>query len=249
MCIAAVAWRAHPRWQLVVAANRDELHTRPALPLARWADAPGIIAGRDTEAGGTWLGVNEALARLVLVTNRRTDEPPRADAPSRGALVRALLDGADPLAVPLAGYNPCNLLVAGADGLVALESHPDARRRLLPPGVHGVSNGALDAVWPKTRALVETLRGWLDGEADPEALFAVLADRTPRPARPGEPGAEAMFNSVFIEGPVYGTRCSTLVMVDAKGQARMRERRFSPTGEAVGESAVDFSWPLFNPAS
>lgn len=248
MCIAALAWAAHPRWQLVVAANRDEFHARPALPLTRWADAPGIIAGRDGEAGGTWLGVNEGSgkggARLVLVTNRRTGTPPRADAPSRGALVRALLDGADPLAEPLAGYNPCNLLVAEPGGLVALESYPGTRRRVLAPGIHGVSNGALDEVWPKTRALVDRLRDWLDGEADPEALFAALADRTPRPAAPGEPGAEAMFNPVFIEGPVYGTRCSTLVLVDADGHGRMLERRFSPTGEAVGESELGFSWTL-----
>jgi uncharacterized protein with NRDE domain len=244
MCIAALAFAAHPRWQLVVAANRDEFHARPALPLARWADAPDIIAGRDAAAGGTWLGVNEALARLVLVTNRRTDAPPRTDAPSRGALVRALLDGADPLAEPLAGYNPCNLLVADPAGLAALESHPAARRRALPPGVHGVSNGALDAVWPKTRALVNTVTGWLDGDGDPEVLFNALADRTPRPASPGEPGAEALFSPVFIAGPVYGTRCSTLVTVDARGHGRMRERRFSPAGEAVGESEFDFDWVL-----
>ena len=243
MCIAALAFAAHPRWALVVAANRDEFHARPALPLARWADAPQIIAGRDAAAGGTWLGVNEAAGRLVLVTNRRTGEPPRADAPSRGALVRALLDGADPLAVPLAGYKPCNLLVADPGGLVALESYPTERRRTLPPGLHGVSNGALDDVWPKTRALVATLGGWLEGQAEPEALFAALADRTPLPAEPGAPGAEAMFNPVFIAGPVYGTRCSTLVLVDAQGQGRILERRFAPTGEAVGESEVRFRWP------
>ena len=248
MCIAALAFAAHPRWALVVAANRDEFHARPALPLARWADAPQIIAGRDAEAGGTWLGVNEAAERLVLVTNRRTGQPPHAAAPSRGALVRALLDGADPLAVPLAGYNPCNLLVADAGGLVALESYPAERRRTLPPGLHGVSNGALDDVWPKTRTLVETLGGWLDGEAEPEALFAALADRTPRPAEPGAPGSEAMFNPVFIAGPVYGTRCSTLVLVDAAGHGRMFERRFAPTGAVVGASEIAFSFASGRPS-
>jgi uncharacterized protein with NRDE domain len=248
MCIAALAWHAHPRWALVVAANRDEFHARPALPLARWADAPQIIAGRDAAAGGTWLGVNDTAGRLVLVTNRRTGQPPRADAPSRGALVRALLDGADPLGVPLAGYNPCNVLVAGAGGLVALESYPAERRHPRAPGLHGVSNGALDDVWPKTRALVETLGGWLDGDANPEDLFAALADRTPRPAQPGAPGAEAMFNPVFIAGPVYGTRCSTLVLVDAEGHGRMLERRFSPTGAAVGESEITFGFASDRPA-
>ncbi|MBS0255710.1 MAG: NRDE family protein [Proteobacteria bacterium] len=245
MCIAAVAWLAHPRWRLVVAANRDEFHARPAAPLARWADDPAILAGRDLLAGGTWLGVNEATARLVLVTNRRTEAEPHADAPSRGELVRALLDGADPLTEPLAAYNPCNLLVAGPDGLVALENHPAERRAVLAPGIHGVSNGAFAPPWPKTRALCAALEHWLTGPAaDPEPLFAALADRTPRPAVPGEAGAEAMFTPVFIARPDYGTRASTVVLIGADGAGHMIERRWAAGGEPAGTSEAGFTWPV-----
>ena len=95
MCIAVLAWQAHPRWQLVVAANRDEYHARPAAPLARWDDGSGIIAGKDLTGGGTWLGVQEA-GRLVLITNFRVARYPEPGRPSRGALVTGLLTGSDP---------------------------------------------------------------------------------------------------------------------------------------------------------
>src|SRR6476620_11021966 len=108
MCVAAFAWRAHPRWPLVVLANRDELHAREAAPLAAWDDGSGIIAGRDLRSGGTWLGLSEA-GRLALVTNLRGYGLADPDKASRGGLVTGLLTGAlEPQSVDLTPYNPFN---------------------------------------------------------------------------------------------------------------------------------------------
>ena len=86
MCVLAFAWRMHPDWPIVLAGNRDELHARPAAPLHRWPQPPGLIAGQDLESGGTWLGVAEGAGRLAVVTNLRGFGPPRQGAPSRSRI-------------------------------------------------------------------------------------------------------------------------------------------------------------------
>lgn len=249
MCVAAVAWEAHPRWRLVVAANRDEFHERPSAPLGLWDDAPGIIAGRDLRSGGTWLGVSESGA-FVLVTNFRVPGYPKPERPSRGGLVTGLLTGdADPASVAIDAFNPFNLLHADAAGLRFIGNHPRAVRRPLPAGVHGVSNGALPLTWPKARATEIALAQWLrdDGVA-PEPLFAALRRESPLPADvPADalPGTqpEPRFAPVFIIDPVYGTRCSTVVTVDRDGRGSITERRFAPDGSPCGESSFTFRWP------
>ena len=243
MCIATLAWQAHPRWKLVALANRDELHARPAAPLARWADQPGLIAGRDLQSGGTWLGVSEGVApRFVLVTNHRAEGFPQPDRPSRGALVTDLLHGADPQTVPLAAYNPCNLFAASPGALWLLTNHPIERTELAP-GLHGLSNGRYAPPWPKTRALTAALTRWLETDAEAtEPLFTALADETMPPAIRGESGPESPFSAVFIRNPAYGTRCSTLVLIDHHGAGTIIERRFGTGGEPSGETAIEFRW-------
>ena len=245
MCIAALAWQAHPRWKLVALANRDEFHERPAAPLDRWPDAADLIAGRDLQSGGTWLGVRESTtdaARFVLVTNHRAEGFPRPDRPSRGALVTDLLEGADPLAVPLVRYNPFNLFSASPDGLWLLTNHPE-QRIAIGAGLHGLSNGPFLPPWPKTRAVTAALADWLKTDAAAtEPLLAALADETLPPAIPGESGPESPFSSVFIRNPLYGTRCSTLVLIDHHGAGTIIERRFDAAGERSGESEFRFRW-------
>lgn len=253
MCIAAFALNAHPRWRLVVAANRDEYHDRPAAPLARWTDEAGtpILAGRDLGAGGTWLGVNEQSGRLVLITNYRLPGFPEPHRPSRGALVTGLLTGDDPEIVPLAPYNPFTLLyVDGAGGQLQsnlLSNRPVERRLALPPGIHGVSNGPFERPWPKTRQLCDDLKTWLDeGRDEPDALFAALARETPEAVPApwnGDDGTpEARLAPVFIRDGVYGTRCATVVLVDAEGSGLIAERRFGPEGQPTGETSLPFRW-------
>ena len=252
MCVLAVAIRSHPDWPLVLAGNRDELHARPAAPLARWAEAPHVLGGRDLEGGGTWLGVSDQ-GRLAVVTNLRGFGPPHPGAPSRGLLVRDVLVGEGRYArfgdADLPAFNPMNLIVAD-DGVIGFCSNrPRVGIRELGSGVYGLSNGDLDAPWPKTRRLKTALAAWLDGAGhDPEALFAVLADES-RPTDAELPSTgldlerERLVSPIFIRNQPYGTRCSTVVRIDAAGHGEIIERRFEPDGSVAGVTALNFAWP------
>jgi len=247
VCVASVAWEAHPRWRLVALANRDEYHARPAAPLAPWDDGSGVIAGRDLQSGGTWLGVTGR--RFALVTNFRVPGFPQPDRPSRGGLVTSLLTGAaDPATVAIARYNPFNLAVADAHGARILTNHPAETRALLAPGIHGLSNGPHTGIWPKTRQLNADLAQWLaDDPGDPEPLFAALARETPMGDLtadwdPHGPTPEPRLSPVFIRNEAYGTRCSTIVLIDRAGTGHIVERRFDAQGTATGETALHFDW-------
>ncbi len=253
MCVAAIAWKAHPDWPLVVIGNRDEFHDRPAAPLARWQDAPGVIAGRDLRSNGTWLGISEA-GRFVLVTNRRGFGDPRPDRVSRGKLVTDMLVGtgayADPSQSAIADFNPFNLFAAVDGQLHFLTSHPEPTRTVLIPGIYGLSNGALDEPWPKTLALKAALLDWLGHDGgDPAGLFAALAsealpDVGLHPDGPSEIAAEARDTAPFIRHPVYGTRCSTVIAVTARGRGTVAERRFDARGGETGLTALEIHWPV-----
>jgi len=252
VCVLALAIRSHPDWPLVLAGNRDELHARPAAPLARWADAPQVLGGRDLEGGGTWLGVSEE-ARLAVVTNLRGFGPPHPDAPSRGLLARDFLVGEGRYArfgePDLPAFNPMNLIVVDRGVVRFCSNRPGASIRELDGGVYGLSNGDLDAPWPKTQRLKAALADWLAGAGhDPEGLLAALADET-RPTDAELPSTgldlerERLVSPIFIRNQPYGTRCSTVVRVDAAGRGEIIERRFNPDGGAAGVTALNFAWP------
>ena len=242
MCIMAMAWAAHPRWQLVLIGNRDEYHARPAAPLAPWSDRPGVIAGRDLQSGGTWLGVSTA-GRVAIVTNLRGHGDRSPDRASRGALVSDLLSGdgtyADADQAALEEFNPFNLIHIDSHAAHFLTNRPAPRRTLLTPGLYGLSNATLDAPWPKTLALKAALADWLATKPDtPQSLFDLLRTET-LPA--AEAGDEA--SPIFIRDSLYGTRCSTIVAIDTAGQGQIIERRFDATGHATGDTRIDFRFP------
>ncbi|MCA1661397.1 MAG: NRDE family protein [Novosphingobium sp.] len=248
MCVAAIAWRAHPKWPLVAIGNRDEYHARPSAPLARWGDGSGILAGRDLAGGGTWLGVSEA-GRFALVTNLRGYEAPDPARRSRGALVAALLAGEAVESVAPEAYNPFNLLAAADGRLEYVTNRPEPVRTELGHGVYGLSNGALDEPWPKTLALKAALTDWLAaGDNALAPLFAALASED-RPAiglpprEPSDVAVEPRDTPPFIRAPLYGTRCSTVVTVAGDGAGRIVERRFSAQAEFEEETRLDFVWP------
>ena len=230
MCVAAIAWAAHPRWALVAIANRDEYHARAAAPLSLWGN--GILAGRDLVAGGTWLGVGHG--RFALVTNRRAAGYPRPGMASRGALVTGWLLGDD--AGDVAAMNPFNLFTAGPDGALLSTNYSAPETRNLAPGIHSLSNGGLDEHWHKEARFEAALRDWLDGGSPLESLLEPLSDRTPDPAQP-----DAFITAPFVFSPVYGTRCSTVVAIDHGGHGQIIERRFDPNGAVTGETALEFS--------
>lgn len=246
MCVAAIAWDAHPDWLLVVAGNRDEYHARPAAPLARWQDGSGIIAGTDLTGGGTWLGLTDA-GRFALVTNYRVPEGPQPGRPSRGRLVTDLLRGIAPesLVGDMAAMNAFNLILADHGRARFLTNHPALEMRPLTPGIHGLSNGGFDVPWPKTVQVNEAIADWLAaGDADLQPLLAALRDETPAPApaRP-EHGPEPRFAPVFIADATYGTRCSTVIAVDRTGRGTIVERSFDATGAQTGETSLTFDFP------
>ncbi|MCW4462220.1 NRDE family protein [Sphingomonas sp. BT-65] len=242
MCVLALAWHAHPDWRLVAAGNRDERHDRPAAALARWMAGGPVIAGRDLVAGGTWLGLNES-GRFAAVTNVHGQVPDPAKA-SRGALVTDMLAGNEP--ADLEAFNPFNLIAVEPEGPMFLTNRPEPLHRPLGAGMHGLSNGLLDTLWPKTLRLQAGVASWLaaGGEAI-EPLFAALADERPAGSPElDEPDVFEPVNSpVFIRGPVYGTRCSTVVTVDRDGRGRIAERRFHADGAPAGETVLRFRWP------
>jgi uncharacterized protein with NRDE domain len=251
MCLIAFAWQAHPRWRLILAGNRDEYHARPSAALARWPDAP-LIAGRDLQAGGTWLGVGTD-GRCGVVTNVRD---PRAaqDGRSRGWLVTDWLRGqadavahAQALHEVAAGYRPFNLLTFDAQAAFYLGNRPLPRAQAISPGVHGLSNADFNTPWPKTRQLMARLQAWLDErrEDDFTPLFAALADE--RPADEAElpdtgigSERERWLSAAFIRGADYGTRASTVLAIDHDGNGRIVERRFGPGGRLDGQT--DMPW-------
>lgn len=254
MCVLSLAWRAHPRWRLIMAGNRDELHARPAAPLAAWEGAGGgaaggVLAGRDLLSGGTWAGVSDQ-GRFAVVTNIGGYGPPDPERASRGALVSDLLGGQGRYAAAtvddLDDFNPLNLISVEDDRALFWSNRPDRVRTRLEPGVYGLSNGALDEPWPKTDRLKALLGDWLAGPAErPQDLLDGLQEgrevETPRPA----PGAafDAAASPIFIRNPLYGTRCGTVVAVGADGRGLIAERRFDARGGRIGETVLSFAWP------
>ncbi|WP_157266237.1 NRDE family protein [Azohydromonas aeria] len=229
MCLIALARDAHPRFDLVIAANRDEFLDRPAAELHRWSD--GTLAGRDLRAGGTWMGLTPA-GRLAMLTNMRRPGAVRPDAPSRGEIVPQWLHGgADAAgfcaALTAAGHNPFNLIAAdltSGEFFWTGTDHPAPHA--LPPGIHGLSNAALDTPWPKTERLKQSLHDALrrhDGaDALIDDLLLALADRTRAPDEhlPSTGVAlevERYLSPVFISEPHYATRCSTVLVRERAG--------------------------------
>lgn len=246
MCLIGVAWQVHPRYALVVAANRDEFHARPAAPAAPWPETPEVFGGRDLLQGGSWLAVS-ARRRLACVTNVRRMIPPNPAAPSRGRLVAGFVQGAMPaeeyaaqLAPHAMHYSGFNLLIWDGRELYYLNNHPAFVARKVTPGVHVVSNADLDTPWPKTRRLASAMEGWVRaGQVDDAPLVDALADESPAPdAELPDTGVgrdmERMLSPPFIRSERYGTRCSTLVKVD--GTIDFLERRFGADGAPTGET-------------
>ncbi|MFM2120005.1 MAG: hypothetical protein RL722_1473 [Pseudomonadota bacterium] len=303
MCLAAFALGCHPRFPLVIAANRDEYFHRPTAPMAWWPVAAGgdldraILAGRDLSAGGTWMGLSRA-GRFALLTNVRTGQTAPAGRPSRGLLVPLWLQGEQP-DLPLPGpaevhawaeqqgqadYNliladlapghpaggstapagpaagTWHALRAGPDGLQALPPAPPGSPAPSGGRIHAVSNGRLDEPWPKLQRLTRALAAGLDdGRATRDSLlarlFEALADDRraddadlPRTGVPLE--AERMLSSVFIrsESGHYGTRCASVLLVEAGRGALVVERSFGPDGQVTGEVRVELpGWPAPGP--
>lgn len=229
MCVVAIAHQVHPDWPLILLGNRDEFHGRPSAPLAAWEDGSGIVAGRDLQAGGTWLGAHQPSGRIVVVTNVRGAAPdPTKD--SRGALVVDMLRGdgrfAYPADVDLVRFNAFNLFAIGGGSARLLTNRPKPLIASLAPGVHALANEPVDQRCPRAERLQAALEAVVDDRSDPEGLLDTLtAEDDP---------------ALFLRGDIYGTRASTLVAVSADGNVRMIERRYEKGGRPAGTTALTF---------
>ena len=256
MCLIAFGIHAHPRWRFVLAGNRDEFHARPTAAATQLDSEGRVLGGRDLQAGGGWLQVS-AEGRLAAVTNVRLGRP-EAAMRSRGALVHDFAHGTDSadhyaarLLPEASAFGRFNLLLWDGEARM-VGNHPSPEMQRLSSGVFGLSNAALDTPWPKTLRLRETLRAWLKDvptHADPsnspslaEPLFAALAN--PMEAEDAElPNTgvpqdwEKRLSAAFIVGAEYGTRASTVVLVDDSG-LWFEERSFGPQGIPAGRVAI-----------
>ncbi|HEY6873264.1 MAG TPA: NRDE family protein [Geobacteraceae bacterium] len=248
MCLIVFALDCHPRYRLVLAANRDEYFSRPTAPASFWDDAPQVLAGRDLLAGGTWLGVTRER-RLAAVTYYREPRTETRLLPSRGRLAAEFLAGTMTPEAYLATlhaeegrYGGFNLLFGNDSGLFYHANRGDASLRVAA-GLHGLSNGLLDTPWPKVVAAKERLSGLLREDAvAPEALFALLADRTPYPD-PLLPDTgfgierERHLSPIFIAGSDYGTRSATVLLIDRDGRVTFIERTFDSRQEVASTAS------------
>jgi len=252
MCLLFVAHQSIPGYRLVVAANRDEFHARPSAAAHYWEDAPRVLAGRDLEGRGTWLGLSNA-GRFASVTNVRAGHVVKRGPRSRGLIVTDFLTGsaratefAAALARDAQAYDGFNLLAWDGSDLV-WSTNRGAARRALPHGHYTLSNAELDTPWPKSLRLRAACERVLAQPArDPvAALLEILRDAT-RAADAELPDTgvgyarESALSSIFIEAGGYGTRASTVVMVERNGRARFHERRFDANGQVEGDSAFEF---------
>lgn len=238
MCLILVAWQVHPDYPLVVAANRDEFFARPTAAAGFWPDAPQILAGRDLEAGGTWMGITRS-GRFAALTNYRDPAQNRPGAPSRGRLAANFLSGSEspgayceriaPAGQQCNGFN----LLAGDGTSLWWSSNMSGEARALEPGVYGVSNHLLDTPWPKVGAGKTALAGAIDRLPDDEALFALLQDDGIHPdahlPHTGVPlDWERLLSSAFVKSPGYGTRSSTVLSTDRDGWTVFDEQTWLP---------------------
>ena len=260
MCLILFAHRAVPRHALVLAANRDEFFARPTEPASYWADAPHVLAGRDLEKGGTWMGVTRD-GRWAAVTNYRDGTRPETGSRSRGELVAHYLLGgssaasyAATVASAGAAYHGFNLLVGDIEG-VHYVSNRGAPPRVLEPGIYGLSNHLLDTSWPKVvrgrREMEALLRGHLEDPS--EQLLALLADRRPAPDEDLPEtgisrGWEKLLSASFIRAPGYGTRASSVLLIENSGEATLRERSFGASAELLDDRRFRFKVePVLSP--
>lgn len=258
MCLILVAWQAHPDYPLVVAANRDEFYVRPSAPAGFWTDAPGLLAGRDLEAGGTWLGVSRTL-RFAALTNFREGGRQRPDAPSRGALVSDFLGGdddpgsyLDSLARHASKYNGFNLFVGDGQRLGYYSNREERDPRWLAPGIYGLSNHLLDTPWPKLAAAKKAFSASMKQLPASAPFFELLADREIVPdAHLPETGVpiewERILSAIFVCSPNYGTRASTVLTMHRDGRVMLAERSYGPDALPLGEVVETFQGASLSP--
>ncbi len=248
MCLITFAYKAHPKYSLILAGNRDEFYGRPTRKATFWSDEnhPKILAGKDLEAGGTWLGVHKD-GRWAALTNYRDPSIQIEDPPSRGDLVlnylksgQSAMDYLDDVAPVADEYNGFNLLLWDAKNFYHY-CNQSKKVTLIKDGIHGLSNALLDTPWPKLSSANHQLHDILQAEdLDKERLFELLRDDNPAdegdlPVTGISKELEKAISSIFIKTEQYGSRCSTVLLIDKEGGIDFTERSFEPCTTTIKE--------------
>jgi len=252
MCLLLMAIRVHPHYKVIFAANRDEFYNRPTTQAAFWQDAPQVLAGRDLKAGGTWMGITRS-GRIAAVTNFRDPSTHREEALSRGHLVSDYLEDTETpiryigrLAERWHLYNGFNLVLGDRDSLFWCSNRATKEKRL-GSGIYGLSNHLLDTPWPKIERGKAGLEDLIEKGAklNPERIFVLLADRQEAlDASLPDTGVglplERVLSPIFITSPGYGTRSSTVLLVDQDNRVTFLERSFRPASDAPQTVRYEF---------
>lgn len=252
MCIIFFAYDCHPNYRLILAANRDEYFRRPTEKAHFWETHPWVLAGRDLEMLGTWMGITRS-GRLAALTNFRDPSLLLTDPKSRGTLVSNFLCLNEPPISYLqdvntyqGSYNPFNLIVGDSSRLLYY-SQQTSDTQELKPGIYGLSNHLLDTSWPKVLKSKQKLARYIESTPiiKPDPLFEILlneekADDYELPNTGINYELEKLLSSIFIRGMVYGTRSSTVILIDRNNRVTFREKSFSPGQESFVEVVHEF---------
>jgi len=250
MCLILIAKDVHPSYPLIIIANREEHHSRPTQSLSFWHDYPTIAAGRDLTAGGTWFGLN-LQGLFAAVTNFHEPTVTKKSENSRGMLVadwlRRNTDAADrQLHRPgqLQHYPGVNV-ISGNIATLWWDSNRGSAPRRIPTGISGLSNDLLDSPWHKIVYGKQLFKTILSHSFRSDTFFELLSDCTPAEEIDTRnagflPDIPASQSPIFIKGPLYGTRSSTVLLVDRQNQVQLVERCYSPDATILGENRLNF---------
>jgi uncharacterized protein with NRDE domain len=256
MCLIVFAYKYHPDYPLILAANRDEFFERPTNKAHFWDDHPDLLAGRDMKYGGTWMGITRS-GKFAAVTNFRDRTEFREHPLSRGLMVKEFLTNRESPETFLKDimreekkYNGFNLLVGDLTSLIYY-SNRQGQMKVLKPGIYGLSNHLLDTPWPKVahtrQALTDVIEG--SGSVDKDRLSSILNDQTSA-ADDELPDTgfglewERILSSPFIATPVYGTRASTTLLINTSGHVEFTERSYTAPGDPGNTVHHEFTLPV-----
>ncbi len=255
MCLILFSYAKHPHYKLVLASNRDEFYARPTLPLAKWSGKKTFWAGKDIQNNGSWMGITKDL-RIAAITNYRDPSLIKKDAPSRGLLVRNYLesnqlpfDYLNEIKPTAVNYNGFNLIAGDRDELYYF-SNVSGKIEKIVPGLHGLSNRFLDTPWPKVKNGKEKLAAILSQPKAIESddIFALLNDKSIAPDQElPDTGVglelERMLSAIFIKSENYGTRASSIILIDKDDRVTFIEKSYIKRGiDSFETKLTKFDW-------
>ena len=239
MCLILLSHKSHKKYKLILAANRDEFYERPTLPMQWWENNDGVLAGIDQDKHGTWMGISKN-GRFAALTNYRQMPITEKFDSSRGFLVSEFLTSdisrkeyMEQLKSCAASYDGYNLLFGDVEN-ISYFSNKGAETAELEPGIYGLSNHLLDTPWPKVEASKGRLQKIVEkDDVDTSSLFETMENTdfgqdSDLPDTGVGLELERILSAAFIKSPDYGTRCSTVLLVDWDNNVTLEERSYVP---------------------